>query len=541
MQKQAETETQTIVIDDFSGRLTRYPFGAMNSGFAKYPNSFGYNPFTTPKVLQWFEQPVQIDPAGAIITDLILDGKQRVESGITYVYAIGHTGRLYKIQVNDPASFNPNYDTPILLTTLTSNTPTFKYGGYMDFYGSTERIFIGHDIGVTRVDFDGTNETFVGSAGSYTANVPRNLRQFLGSLMFGNGNNLGLIDTTNTVATYAKLSLSFPLNTQVRDLDVSPDGVYLEAVVSSVALGDQTVSTPDTSATADAPSYIFKWNGADSGYTSFDTFPAFSLTSNITFGLKQFTFGYDLAGTGVYNPLDKILSPTFSPPPLPNATTATGNLVGWFAPSFSLIDGSLQASQYLFGALDREYTDSWYCQLKARAIDVQTDVVRVPFTTLVSNFAFGTVYDGYPGGVYGYGKQYFSTLETNALGQDAYRFYSFFPVPTGVLAPQLAIYETQTQLFSKKVNCPEIRIYTNPLVTGNGFIISLIGPDGNVIDGSEQGFQVGINVNIGDDRILYNPGTAPSYGMGIRIQNGDGGNVNMQFNKVEVDYSTAGK
>ena len=163
----------TLTINNFQGRLTRYEKGDINSGFAKYSKTYGNDPFSDPGNLTWFEQPTRIDAAESVITDLIMAARPRLESGITYVYAIGHTGRLYKIQVNDPTTYNPDYDNPVLLATLTAESPTFKYGASIQFYGSTEKIFIGHDRGVTKINFNGTSETFVGTQASYTSSVPR--------------------------------------------------------------------------------------------------------------------------------------------------------------------------------------------------------------------------------------------------------------------------------------------------------------------------------------------------------------------------------
>ena len=170
-------------MDNFAGRLTRFVDGDINSGFAKYDTTFGNEPFTSPGNLKWFENVVSIK--GAVITDLIMAAKARLESGITYVYAVGHTGRLYKIQVNDPATYNPNYDIVSLIGTLTINSPTFKYGSSIQFFGATEQIYIGHDLGITRINFDGTGEAFVGTLVSYTANVPRPSVGFLGKIYFG--------------------------------------------------------------------------------------------------------------------------------------------------------------------------------------------------------------------------------------------------------------------------------------------------------------------------------------------------------------------
>ena len=95
----------TKIIDNFTGSMTPKLNGDMNSGYSQWLNVFGYDPFTKPGNLTWNEMQTQIDSAGSVITDLIVAGKTRVESGIIYVYAIGHTGRLYKIQVNQNREF----------------------------------------------------------------------------------------------------------------------------------------------------------------------------------------------------------------------------------------------------------------------------------------------------------------------------------------------------------------------------------------------------------------------------------------------------
>ena len=233
---------ETLTIDNFGGRLTRLNYGNENSGLCKYPTTYGNDPFTNPTNLQWMESANQIDSGGSVITDLIMAGRPRLESGVTYVYAIGHTGRLYKIQVNDPTTYNPNYDNPVLLTTLTSNTPTFKYGSSIQFYGATEKIYIGCDQGVISVNFDGSGEAFVGAtgAGQWVQNVPRFSVNFTGVLYFTNGTNIAAIDSTATVTTYAQLTPAFPVGTQARDIDVSSDGNYVIIVVARIPQSDLT-------------------------------------------------------------------------------------------------------------------------------------------------------------------------------------------------------------------------------------------------------------------------------------------------------------
>jgi hypothetical protein len=99
--------TKTLVVDNFSGSMTIRLNGDINSGHSWEQTCSGQNPFLKPGQLTWCRNAVQIDSAGSVITDLIVMAKERVESGILYVYAVGHTGRVYKIQVNDPTTYNP--------------------------------------------------------------------------------------------------------------------------------------------------------------------------------------------------------------------------------------------------------------------------------------------------------------------------------------------------------------------------------------------------------------------------------------------------
>lgn len=525
---------KTLTIDNFRGTLTRYDKGKVNSGFAKYATTNSMDPFTSPGNLNWFEAPVPIDPTGAVITDLIVAMKERVEAGVSYVYAIGHTARLYKIQVNDPTTYNPSYDNPVLLATLTLGTPTFTRGGSIDFYGSTERIYIGHDKGVTQIDFAGTNEAVVGVAPSWTQTVPRPIKQFVGKMYVGNGSNIAEIDSTLTVTSYTKLSPGLSNNTQVRDIDTSTDGNYLEMVVSRLALPDITSTAQDTTFISNSDSYIFKWNGIDAGATSFDTFPSFSLNANVTFGSMQYTFGYDLAGSAVFAPTEKILSPILSQAPLPNAVGSNGNIIGWTTVESSPATGTTKLSQFIYGSLDSETGVGWWRQSQMSATSPETDVIRVPCSLIVSNLLIGPSSNGYAGGVAGAGKMYFSTLESSSSPTTKYRLYRFFLVPTGVLPSSSGVYETQTELFSKKIEIKEVRVYNKPLVASNSFKIDLIGSDGNSITNSSKTFTVGSNVTAGDDREKYNPQMQPTYALGLRISNL--GTVNWTCLKVEIDY-----
>lgn len=538
----ANNPVKTLVVDNFKGSMTVFFDGDINSGRSYVQTVSGANPFVKPGNLTWSNAPVQIDSAGSVITDMIVAGKERLESNVLYVYAIGHTGRLYKIQVNDPTTYNPDYDNAVLLTTLTVQSPTFTRGGFIDFYGATEKIYIGHDKGVTSVDYVGTGEAFVGVLGSWTQDVPRPLRQFVGKLYIGNGSNMAEIDTTATVTSYAKLSPGFPTGTQVRDLDISLAGNYLSAVVTRIPLQDITSATQATNSTASSDSFIFKWNGTDTAPTAVDTFPSFALTANTTFGNSQYTFGYDQYGAAVYNPTEKIISVTEGQSPLPNAIASSGNLLTWISPvSYG---GVQELDLFAWGNFDFEigYPGNWDLMFM-NATAPETDITLCPFMLPVSNTGLGASSNGYANNLFGSSKIYFSTLETSSAPTTKYRFYKWITtnslvVPSGTSQID-AVYQTQNQMFSKKSQIKNMRVYGEPWVANNAFQIDLIGSDNNPLTNGSYTFTAGTNLTIGDDMAYWTPQCAPTYTVGLRITNK--GTVNNTINKIEIDYTAGGQ
>lgn len=527
----------TLTITNFGGRLTRFDNGDINSDFAKYETTFGNDPFSSPGNLTWFEEPTRINAAETVITDLIMAARPRLESGITYVYAIGHTGRLYKIQVNDPTTYNPDFDNPVLLTTLTAQSPTFKYGTSIQFYGATEQIYIGHDRGVTRVNFDGTGEAYVGTLASYTLNVPRPSINFLGVTYWGNGTNIAAIDSTVTVSTYTKLSPGFPVGTVVKDLDVAPDGNYAQIVVSRIAAPDMTSITQDTNSLSSADSYFLLWNGTDTGYTAYNPYNSFSLNSNTSFGGYSYTFGYDLGGATMYGRGNKILSLPNSLSPSPSAVFSTGNMVGFAAPEQN--SSLLKSSIFLYGAYDEEMSKGLYRLLRDSPAGLGTDVLQIPTCLIVSNLFYGSSQAGYTNNRVGSAKLYFSALILTPGNIPSYRLYKFTTVPTGLGTAIAGVYETQTQLFSKKIKVSEVRVYGEPWVANNAFTIRLIGSNGNPISGAAYTFTAGSTLTVGNDFAWYNPAHEPIYALGLRITNG--GTKNHVISKVEIDWVEAGK
>lgn len=532
--------TKTLVVDNFRGAFTEFYNGDINSGFANIISSAGYNSFVKPGQLTWSEDPVQIDPNGSVITDLVMAGKARAESGITYVYAIGHTGRLYKIQVNDPTTFDPDYDNPVLLTTLTAQSPTFTRGGFIDFYGATEKIYISHDKGVTSINFDGTGEAFVGALGSWTQNVPKPLKQFQGVLYVGNGENLAAIDTTATVTTYAKINPAFPRGTQVRDLDLTTDGNYMQITISALALGDITSTTQDTSIISNLGSLLAYWNGIDEAVTSTNSFPLTNLTSSTIFKDQQFTFGYDVRGPTFYTPLNRYTATggdsTFGETPLPNAIISDGSMVGFGTPLY--FEDHLEFLYNIYGEFDAFIGSGYWTPLSMLAQSPETDVYHVPYLQVVSNFLQGQSGNGYANNIYGTSKIYFSTLETSDAPTTAYRFYAWSSTNNGLnRASSYNYYQTQAQLFSRKITIKEVRVYGEPWVANNVFSIDLLGSGDQVLH--TETLTAGSNLTIGNDYYWYNPAIKPTYKLSLGFTNT--GTANNVINKVEIDYAIGGK
>ena len=449
------------IIDNFTGHLTRVNIGEMTSGFAKYATTYGNDPFSNLPNLSWLEAATQIDPTGAVITDLITAAKPNLENGITYVYAIGHTGRVYKIQVNQPSAYNPNWDNPVLLTTLTINSPTFKYGASIQFYGlGGGKIYIGGDMGVTSINFNGTGEAFVGTLSSWVQNIPRPSAQFIGNMYWANGNNIAVIDSTLTVTNYTVLSPALPSGVQVRDLDITPNGNYLQLIGSEIPAVDMSLGTQDTSSLTSGLSYRFFWNGADIGATSFFTFNGYSMNANVSFANYTYSLGYDLGGAAIYSGNNKLLSLPNSVCPNFEALFSTGNMMGFANPE--TVGGFLNANLMFYGQYDQDLPKaSLYRFLRMAATGVQTDIIQIPVCLTVSNLFYGSSSSGYANNEVGSAKLYFSTVETSSAPTTKYKLYKFTTVPTGVGTAIQGVYETQNEtsfklfrsIISKKFVC----------------------------------------------------------------------------------------
>lgn len=533
-------DTETIVVTNFSGRLTRHLTGLMDSGFAKFLPSFGYDPFSKPGNLTWLYQPTNI--AGAIITDAILAAKLwSRDSTLRLVYAIGNAARVYTINpTNSGSAIAPLHDTPALLTTLTAGSPTFDYGSAIDFFN--DKIWITSDDQVSRLDFAGTGDTLV-TGGTITAGIYHPLIQFAGSLYVGNGNNLAKIDTTNLITTVAALSPALPSGMYISDLDVTPDGNYM--AITASYLYPENLSSPNSGDRGNAyalESYIFYWNGIDLGVTVIDSLPSFPAKSLNTYLDNQYFFNNDAQGMALFNGKQKLLTLPQNIAPMPFASDANGSFLTWANPEVlgtinSTTGGGDETytSLFYFGQLDAQNEPGLWRMMRLATTNQPSKAWRVPVNMLVNNYNFSTSF------VLGWGKHYLSVWEDDT--PDNYPFYRFVLPPAADTAPILGAYETQTQLFSKRIKVKAIRVYTEPTVTGNAFQLNLIGSNGSGITNGESSysFSAGTDVTLLQgalERINFTPVIDSVYALGFRITNT--GTTNMTFLKVEIDIASGG-
>ena len=531
---------ETITITNFGGRLTRILNGDLNSGFAKFATSWGYDPFSKPMNLTWMYSPDDIK--GAVITDAVLAAKLiSDDSTARYVYAIGNSGNLYKIDpTNSSTTDTPLYDTPSVISAIPSVVSgTWQYGADMEYYNG--RLQLTSDSKIVGVNLSGS----VLGTSSLTAALYHPQVQFLGKLYVGNGNNLVEFDTTNTITNGAKLSPALPTGLYMNDLDVTPDGVYM--VISASYLYPTNISAPlnsDRGAPYAVESFQFLWNGVDAGITTSRVLPSFPATALNTFLDKRYYFTNDAFGTALFEGNQKLLTLPQNLTPMPDASTPNGTFLTWAAPEVtgSTINSSTGAgdatftSLYYFGQLDGENSAGLW-RLFRQAPSASNHAWRAPLNMMVNNYSFSRQF------VAGWGKHYISVFEYNSgAATNTFHFYRFVLPPAANTAPLLGVYETQTQLFSKRISVPQVRVYTEPTTTNNGFRIDLINSDGTSLYNGTYTYAAGSDITALQgplERINFNPAVDMGFAVGIRITNT--GTSNMTIKKVEIDWHPEGK
>lgn len=522
---------KTLTITNFQGRLTRYNNGDINSGYAKYDTTFGNDPFTRPGNLTWFEQPSSVLTLTGI-NGPIIAMKQRVETAFSYAYSFAKNGNLYKVLSDN--------DTSSIIGAL-SESPSTTRGADMVFYGATEKIFYADDTTIQKINFDGSGGASIFGVSSITSGVPRPLTVFLGKIYYGNGNNIGEIDSTETIITGSKLNPALPSGTYIRDIDVTPDGNYLQ-IIATKTNPNGGFTAPELVPGAGTESYKYFWNGIDKGYASYETFGGIGLTANTVFGDKNYSLGYDTAGAAIYSGSQKIISLPRITSPYPNATFSISNMFGFIASEYELSSSLVKATIFNYGQYNDEISSGLYRPLRLTA-PVRTDIIATPGCLSMSNLLYFPAAYSYADNIARPSKLYFTTSEASDTTEanNIERLWKFSMFPTGASSAIGGTYETQTQLFSKKVKVNEVRIYGEPWVANNSFRVGVIGSNGSSIVGSSKLFETGDSstLTIGNDYAWYTPTIQPTYALGMQITNV--GSANHTINKIEVDYIEAGK
>lgn len=529
----SQSPVTTITVTEFGGPLTRRSDGDIKSGLAKYDTSWGYNPYAKPGNLTWMENPTSIlTLSGAPISAM----KQRTEGTINYVYGVQSPGTLYKIQVS--STLSADVDSPSVIGAVAN--ATYVRGTGLVFFGASEKIFVGADERILKANFDGSGASVVGEK---VPDTPTPMTTFLGKVYFGNGTNIGEIDSTELITRSSVLSPALPSGLFVRDLEVTPDGNYLQITASGTNAPSPLGGTADRTSSAGADSYKFLWNGIDNGVTSFKTYPGLVLSANEIYADKNNTFGYDSNGPAVFGESGAKVSLPNTLAPHVNATFSVGDTLGFAVPEYTESTGRISASIFRYGTLDEEVPHGLYRLLKYPA-QVKDDVLTCAACDNVSNLLRIPQIYAVTGNTVGIGKIYLSTREgtSSAPNTQTGLLWRFHTTPMGRGSVVAGVYETQTQLFSKKVQVKEARLYTEPLVADNSFTVELIGSGGSVISGSGKVFTVGSNVTAGQDMVHYNPDMAPTYAVGVRITNNSVlGTKNWTATKLELDVVPGGK
>lgn len=525
---------KTLEITNFGGPLTRLNTGDLNSGKARFATSWGYDPFSNPTNLTWFEQPTSI-LSDANATQI--GAKTRFENGTSqYVYMVDTQRVLRKINPNQPG--NPDRNLSSVISTLSVGSALgMDYGASMEFFGSTEKIYIGGSNGVVSVNFDGSSQAQVGVQANYTSDTYRPLKKFIGKLYFGNDNNIGAIDSTGLVVSsivgshYEELAPGLPAGIHISDLDATLDGNYL--LMSAADIPPEAFNEERPLAAA-ASGQTYFYNGLDTAATASNALPSQPVKSLTVYPPGTILFANDAFGCSVSNGQQKLLMLPNNRAPRPNAVAVNGNFMTWVAPEY---DGAnIQASMYYYGQLDVENPSGLWRVLRTPSSLSNGQVRSTPLNIIVTNDFTGVGADLIPR-VYGYGKHYFSTEEINDAAATKSTLQQFNVTPKGTGSVVAGVYETQSQLFSKKVGVGEVRFYTAPLVADNSFSLNIVDTESSII--SSKTYTVGASsVAAGTNVVRWKPEIAPRYDLGFRICNL--GTKNWTGYKLEADVEDAG-
>lgn len=536
----ASSPTTTIAITNFTGALTRQVNGDLNSGLAKFSTSWGYDPFSQPGNLTWNYQPIDIK--GSVITDAIVAGTFNFLNSFTF---FGNSGRLYQINPTGLSDNNPLADTSSFLGTLPAGD--FIYGSDviagLTKISNAQSVLGTSDTKLFKISTDGSAGSVIGTFANTSYGIsPHPMVQFQGKVYVGEGNNLwevsGLV-VTNT----AVLNPPLPLNIRIVDLDLTPEGDYMVITATRTGVMPLDRSTGTIRPNNAGESYLFYWNGTDQAATAVKTLPAWPTSAFQNFLDKQYITQQDAFGMALYEGNTKILTLPNNTFPASNALTSNGNFLTWTsAEAIGVVNASTPPtstciSLYYFGQLDAQNQMGLYRML--RIAPTTGNSYSSAYNGMVNDFYIQSSI------VSGWGKHYITTQEINSSGTSAAtHFYRFALNPAASGNPVLGTYETQTQLFSKRIGVSQVRVYCDPTQTGNSLQLDLIGSNGNPVANGTYTYNYGDTVDpqsgsLALERINFNSDCKTQYSLGIRITNT--GTTNMVIRKIELDISEEGK
>ena len=523
----------TLTITNLGGPLTRRDDGEINSGLAKFDSSWGYDPYLKPGNLTWMEQPSSLLTLSGTAGPLAIL-KNRVTVATNTAYTVAGNKNLYEIKVS--SSNNPNLDSVSVLGAIPV-APNFTRSAGMVFYGSTEKIFVSDDNSIQKINFNGSSPASINGTSSLLASTPHPMATFLGKIYFGNGNNIGEIDSTELMTTGTKLNPALPSGLFIKDIDVTTDGNYLQMTASRAnSSGDLNGNSQDVGSPTGLESYKFLWNGIDDGGTASEVYGGLSAASSNVFGDKNYTIGYSSNGVGIFSGSNKIVSVPKAQAPYPQAGFTVSGMLGFAVTEYDDSDGKFKASVYNYGQYDNE-TPAGLFRILRQTASGNDDFTTIPTCANISNLVYAPSIFGLPQNTSGQGKIYYTTVQGSVAGGTfEHKLWKFYTAPIGVNSVVSGVYETQNQLFSKKVKVGEVRFYTEPLVADNSFSIGIVNSASSII--ATNTYTVGSNVTAGEDVVRWTPQIAPTYALGLRITNL--GSKNWVGTKLEVDTTESG-
>lgn len=536
----ASSPTQTIAITNFSGPLTRQVNGDLNSGMAKFATSWGYDPFSQPGNLTWNYQASDIK--GSVITDAVVAGTFNFLNNFTF---FGNSGRLYNVNPTGLTDNSPLADTSSFLGSLPASD--FIYGSDiiagLTKISNAQSVLGTSDTKLFKISTDGSAGSVIGTFANTSYGIgPHPMVQFLGKTYAGDGNQLWEV-TGLVVTNTAVLNPPLPLNLRITDVDLTPEGDYMVITATRTGVMPLDRSTGTIRPNNAGESYLFYWNGTDAGVTAVKTLPSWPTSAFQNFLDKQYITQQDAFGMALYEGNTKLLTLPSNVFPASNALTSNGNFLTWTSnETTGTVNNSTQPSStytslYYFGRLDEQNPSGLFRML--RISPTSGAAYSSPYNGMINDFYQQASI------VSGWGKHYITTQELNSSGTSAAtHFYSFALNPAQSGLPVLGVYETQTQLFSKRISVSQIRVYCDPTATGNSFKLDIIGSNGNPVPNGTYTYTYG---DITDpqsgsqavERVNFNSDCKTQYSLGVRITNL--GTTNMVIRKVELDIDQEGK